>query len=294
MGVWKSLVAPTLGGKQLWADVFVHDGYRIQRNVFNDHHRLLGPDDRRRHWGNYEACLQAYQQAPREPWQDGTHVVFLLHGYLRAKDAFGPMATALNQAGYAAAAVNYPSMWRGLGEHAEQLGRVLDRLRGRYTVSFVGHSLGGLIARKALADGGAWQERLEVNRLVMLGVPNQGAELADLLSGTWLSRAMGGPSLAQLTTTSVPGLPGPSCAFGLVSGVRGNGEGWNPLIEGEDDGIVSLASTRLDGAEDSLEVSCVHALLMRQPRVIEATLSYLRTGRFRPGSQDSAETAALG
>lgn len=294
MGVWKALVAPTLGGKQLWADVFAHDGYCIQRNVFGEHHRLLGPGDRRLAWGSYDECHAAWQAAPRVRWTADTHVVVLLHGYLRAKDAFKPMTRALDAAGYAAVPVNYPSMWRGIDEHAAQLTRVLDGLDGPRTVSLVGHSMGGLIARKVLADGGAWQERLSVNRLVMLGVPNHGAELADRLSGWWLYRTLGGPASTQLTTTAVPNLPLPSCPFGSVAGIRGNGTGWNPLIPGEDDGVVTLASTRLAEAEDSLELECLHALLMRHPQVIGATLSYLETGRFAAAARDTGAHAALG
>jgi pimeloyl-ACP methyl ester carboxylesterase len=294
LGVWKALVVPTLGGKQLWSDVFAHDGYCIQRNVFGAHHRLLGPGDRRLAWGSYEECHRAYLATDREPWADGTHVVFLLHGYLRAKDAFKPMTRALADAGYAAVPINYPSMWRSLEDHARQLSQVLNRLEGPFTVSFVAHSMGGLIARQVLAQGGPWQQRVTVNRLVMLGVPNQGADLADRLSAWWLYRTLGGPASTQLTTSHVPSIPVPTCPFGSIAGMRGNGNGWNPLIPGEDDGVVTLASTRLPGAEDTLDLACIHALLMRHPRVIDATLSYLRTGRFRASSRDSAEAAALG
>jgi pimeloyl-ACP methyl ester carboxylesterase len=293
MGVWKALVAPTLGGKQLWADVFARDGYCIQRNVFGDHHRLLGPGDGRLAWGSYDECRQAFQDTEREPWADGTHVVLLLHGYLRAKDAFKPMTAALDAGGYAPVPINYPSMWRGLDDHAAQLREVLNGLQGRFTVSLVGHSMGGLIARQVLAEGGSWTENLTVNRLVMLGVPNQGAELADRLSNWWWYRTLGGPASTELTTTRVPDLPAPTCAFGNVAGVRGNGSGWNPLIPGEDDGIVTYESTRIDGAEDTLTLPCIHALLMRHPRVIGATLSYLRTGRFEAQRASAEDAAAL-
>ncbi len=292
MGVWKALVAPTLGGKQLWADVFARDGFCIQRNVFGDHHRLLGPGDRRLAWGSFDDCLAAFDAAEREPWADGTHVVLLLHGYLRAKDAFKPMTRALNDAGFAAVPINYPSMWRGLDAHSAQLRGVLDGLQGRFTVSLVGHSMGGLIARQVLAQEGAWRENLTLNRLVMLGVPNQGAEMADRLSDWWLYRTLGGPASTQLTTSVVPDLPAPTVPFGNVAGVRGNGRGWNPLIPGEDDGIVTLESTRMDGAEDTLVLPCVHALLMRHHRVIDATLSYLRTGRFEAAVGDAEGVAA--
>ena len=48
-----NLPAPTLGGKQLWADVFLYADWRIQEHVWTGHVRLLDPDDGRRGGGTY-------------------------------------------------------------------------------------------------------------------------------------------------------------------------------------------------------------------------------------------------
>ncbi len=280
MGVWKALVAPTLGGKQLWADVFAADGWCIQSNVFGDRHRLLGPGDRWEVSGTYQECLGAFEAAERAPWSEDDHVVLLLHGYLRTKHAFRRMASRLEAEGYRAVPINYPSMWRGLEENAEALRNVLTHLGSPRRVSLVCHSMGGLIARLVLGTGGAWHQLREVQRLVLLGVPNHGAEMADRLSTSWVYRTVGGPASTQLTTERVPALPLPSVPFGSVAGYRGNGKGWNPLIPGEDDMIVTLDSTRLEGAEDTLDVRVIHTLLMQDAAVIEAVVRYLASGRF--------------
>ena len=294
-GIWRALVAPTLGGKQMWADVHVHDRLRIQRHVLSEHHRLLGPGDRRLASGTFETCRDALEawRPDGDLWPGDRHLVLLLHGYLRAKDAFKPMTRALEDAGFAAVPVNYPSMWRGLEDHADQLRAVLHGLKGRPQVSFVGHSMGGLVVRLALDGEEELAERLRFGRLVMLGVPNQGAELADKLSGSWFYRTLGGPASTQLTTRHVPSLPPPPIPFGSIAGIRGNGRGYNPLLTGEDDGIVTLESTRMEGAEDTLVVESLHALLMWQPQVIEATLSYLRTGRFGVEDRDKEQATAI-
>ena len=51
-----NLPFPTFGGKQIWADQFVCAGWRIQRNHYTGHHRLLDPNNFRRAW---EAMLSA-------------------------------------------------------------------------------------------------------------------------------------------------------------------------------------------------------------------------------------------
>ena len=122
--------------------------------------------------------------------------MLLLHGIFRAKEAFRPMERALRAAGYAAVSVNYPSTRRPLEAHAEQISGLLDRAEGVDTVSFVGHSMGGLVSRVAVARGGPWQERIRVNRLVTIGTPNHGADLADLFGTLHTSSAgsTGSPS----------------------------------------------------------------------------------------------------
>src|SRR5262249_11682411 len=54
---------PTLGGKQLWGDVFFQGAWRIQENALTGHHRLLDTGDKRRAWGTYEACRVAFEEA---------------------------------------------------------------------------------------------------------------------------------------------------------------------------------------------------------------------------------------
>lgn len=273
---------PTLGGKQLWADLFVRRGYRIQESVYAKRCRLLGPLDEALAFGTYEECAASFErrasQLDLSPRSD--HLVLALHGLFRAKDAMLPMLRALHKDGFEAETVNYPSTRRTLEEHAEQLEHLLERVEGVRTVSFVTHSMGGLVARVLLGRNARWRERLEVGRLVMIATPNQGAELVDILGQLAAFRWLAGPGGSALDTERTPSLPVPEVPFGTVTGVRGDGVGYNPLLPGDDDMTVSAASTLLDGAEDALTVRGVHTFIMRQPDVVRATIRYLRTGRF--------------
>jgi len=277
-----TLPLPTLGGKQLWADEFVHRRYRIQRNTILGFHRLLDPRNLRLDRGTYEACARAFDALAeaQDLARHSDEVVVLLHGIFRAKEGWTPMARALEAAGFEAEPVNYPSTQTGIEVHADQVERLLDRLRGARRVSFVTHSMGGLVARELLSRDAPWRQRLTVNRLVMIATPNRGAEMADRLLPLWTFRRLAGPAASQLTTDYVPHLPVPTVPFGVIAGVRGDGRGFNPLLAGEDDVTVSLASTHLDGAEDTLVVRAVHTFILQAPAVIEATVRYLRTGRF--------------
>lgn len=278
---------PTLGGKQLWGDVMVHAGYRVQRNVLTGHHRLLSPHDLRLAVGDFDACRDALLRIAERTGAapTGRHLVLLLHGIFRSKDSFGPMLRALRAAGYEAHPVNYPSTRQGLQDHADQIDQVLDNVRDVDTVSFVTHSMGGIVARIVLSRlDRAWRRRLAVHRLVLIGTPNRGAEAVIRVEQlpAPLVEAIGGPSLSQLRPGAARAIPRPTVPFGIVAGARGDPRGYNPLLDGDDDMTVKLDEALLDGAEDTLVVPVVHTVLMIHPTVVRATLSYLATGRFQP------------
>jgi pimeloyl-ACP methyl ester carboxylesterase len=278
---------PTLGGKQLWGDVALYAGYRIQRNVWTGHHRLLSPHDLRLAVGDFDACHDALDRVvartgarPASP-----HLVLLLHGMFRSKDSFGPMVRALRAAGYEAHAINYPSTRQSLQDHADQVETLLEHVRDADTVSFVTHSMGGIVARVLLSRlDRPWRQRLRVNRLVTIGTPNRGAEVVTRLEQlpAPIVEAIGGPALHQLRPSAARVIPRPTVPFGIIAGARGDPRGYNPLLAGDDDMTVRVEEALLDGAEDTLVVPVVHTVLMIHPTVVRATLSYLETGRFRP------------
>ena len=57
--------------------------------------------------------------------------------------------------------------------------------------------------------------------------------------------------------------------------------GCNPLIPGDDDGTVSVSSTRLPGASDYILVHCLHSFLMFDDDICKHTRLFLKKGHFR-------------
>ena len=111
-----------------------------------------------------------------------------------------------------------------------------------------------------------------MGRLVMLGPPNNGSEIADLLLGHKLARRLLGPSLADLGTKRKQDsiLSTPSYPVGVIAGTRSiDPLGW-AILPKPNDGRVSVASTRLDGA--------AHLTDAGQPRVDDEQFSGDRAG----------------
>lgn len=272
----------TFGGRQFWGDVqFFHD-WRIQKNTFTGHYRLLDGNDRRHASGTLEKCRATLEEIKRErdvPPMSGKGVI-LIHGIGRSSKSFTAMTARLEEAGYHVFRFEYPSTRVGIPVAAEQLHQVISNLDGIDQIDIVVHSMGGLVVRSYLA---AHQDP-RLHRLVMLGVPNLGACMADRLRRNVIFRAVYGPAGQQLCSDEdgfIAGLPVPEFEFAVISGGRGNGDGWNPLIPGDDDGTVSVDCTRLPGASDSMRVPHLHTFLMAREDVIEATLRFLETGRLR-------------
>jgi pimeloyl-ACP methyl ester carboxylesterase len=285
-----NLPFPTFGGKQIWADHFVCAGWRIQRNHYTGHHRLLDPNNFRRAWGNYAHChdfFDRYRKRKAIQPRNG-HLIILVHGLGRSADAFREMEDALRGEGYETASINYPSTRQSVTEHANSLENIVSSLDQIESISFVTHSMGALVVRELLSRDGPWRDRINVQRIVMIAPPNQGSRLAARLSGLPAYRWLTGQSGQNLSPDTAARLPVPEAEFGIIAGGRGNDLGFNPLLPGDDDGFVSVEETRLDGARDFMLVRTTHGLMDDHPQTIDATISFLRDGQFL-NSADSAQ-----
>ncbi len=78
----------------------------------------------------------------------------------------------------------------------------------------------------------------------------------------------------------IPQRLGPFSGYelGIIAGNRGYYLPTRVWIPGENDGLVSVASTRLEGMTDFLLLPVGHTFIMQKPLVIKQTLYFLRTG----------------
>jgi pimeloyl-ACP methyl ester carboxylesterase len=287
----------TLGGKQFWGDLFIQRGWRIQENVLTGHCRLLDPDDVRRAWGSHEACRVSFEEArlrlgirPRSE-----RLVVLLHGLGRSKASFRHLRVALERDDYEVADINFPSTRRSVREHADAIAALLARAEGIRTVSFVTHSLGGIVARDLLSREGEWKKNLKAERLVMIAPPNRGSAVAEALKDWLPYQTLLGEVGQELTPEAVARRPIPACEFGVIAGGKGNAKGLNPLLDGDNDGLVTVEETRLPGAADFLLIDASHTFIKSNERCIEATRRFLKSGKFGEQSgQDRGERPAPG
>lgn len=193
------------------------------------------------------------------------------------------MQLTLERSGYATLNIDYPSRRATLETLAENIHPAIELFVSGLggPVHFVGHSMGGLLARVYLARHRP--ERL--GRVVMLGTPNGGSEIADRLKNISAYRAFFGPAGQQLGTqrdSAIAALfPPVDYPVGIVAGDRSIDPLASAFLPKPHDGRVSVANTRLDGMADHVVIATAHPWLMRNSVAIEQTIAFLRDGKFR-------------
>lgn len=294
-GFTANLKLPTLGGVQFWTDVRWWHGWRIQENKVMDQCRVLSPANVRHFAGSKAACEAKLSQIISDgQWPDPPeHVVVCLHGLMRTHRSFVGLGKRIEQESTAKVIhFGYASTRAPVSAHAESFRGLIEGLPGRPKIDLVGHSMGNIVARHAIAD---WQRDGDpegvldrLGRFVMQGPPNQGAQIAKRLQATGLFGIITGASGLQLGGSwdqLHEHLATPPCEFAIVAGAYNAARIRNPLVQGDSDLIVSVEESKLSGASDFTIVPVVHSFLMDDKNVQELTMRFLETGAFSADGQ---------
>jgi pimeloyl-ACP methyl ester carboxylesterase len=209
-------------------------------------------------------------------------VVVLLHGMGRSTLSMKRIEWALLNRGYRVVNIGYPSTRFPVEmiarSHLAPALRELEIPPDR-RVHFVTHSLGAIVLRQQLATA----PLPNLGRVVMLGPPNGGSEIADALKQGRFLRLFTGPSGQQLGTSSedLPRKLGPArFELGVIAGDRSLNPFFSRRLPRPHDGKVSVESTWLEGMSDFLVVHCSHTFLPWRKSVIRQVISFLESGRF--------------
>lgn len=216
---------------------------------------------------------------PAEEVAPGEDVV-LLHGLGRSHWNMRRLEGRLGEAGFRTHNLDYPSTDLTPAELVAHVDAELARCCARTRpLHFVTHSMGGILLRAYLAE----HELPGLGRVVMLAPPNRGSEYVDVAGGWKVFGHLLGPTAQQLGTDpgSLPNrLPPPAFELGVIAGTGS----LNPLgalvIEGANDGTVSVESARIPGMRDFLELDVSHTFIVRDAEVARQAIVFLRSGAF--------------
>jgi len=62
IGTMPNIDFPTMGGTVFWENLAESNGWKLQKNKFTNHSRLLDPSNTRKAWGSEQAMLDALKR----------------------------------------------------------------------------------------------------------------------------------------------------------------------------------------------------------------------------------------
>lgn len=191
----------------------------------------------------------------------------LIHGMGRTPVSMLALAHSLRRAGIAPSQFGYVAA-------VESIDRIVGRLRNRLEAMpdgeyiIVGHSLGGLLPRIALAELAPGSPR--PRRLIMLGTPNRSPRLARRFHGALWFRTLNGDAGRLLASPErMDAIPRTAVPITVIAGTGGPRWRWLPIGMEANDGLVTVDEARLGEAEEFIELPVLHPFMPYDRRVAE-------------------------
>lgn len=214
------------------------------------------------------------------PLAEPAETVIALHGIAKSSRSMNFISEQLQSAGFEVLNLDYDSTGFPLETLEQQiLAKISAQVAEGTTIHFVGHSMGGLLAR-SLAQS---LEHYQPGRIVQLGSPNGGSEVADLLKDNPLFIKIYGPAGQQLTTNDRTAKTKPHTSkfdLGIIAGTRSLDPFSSLVIPGADDGKVAVSRTKVEGMTDHLEIKVSHPRLPHSDQAAHQTRHFLIHGSF--------------
>jgi pimeloyl-ACP methyl ester carboxylesterase len=211
--------------------------------------------------------------------------VILLHGLARKASSMSKLERALKENGYQVVNVDYPSTKHDIEALAEwSIGNAIKKVGPNSKINFVTHSMGGILVRQFLRQ----YKLVNLGRVVMLGPPNSGSEIVDLLQNVPGFKTVNGPAGLQLSAKkdALPNQLGPAnFELGIIAGSRSVNLVLSTMLPMPNDGKVSVESSKLEGMSDHLTMPVTHTFMMRNSAVIMQVILFLQHGAFKSRSE---------
>lgn len=209
--------------------------------------------------------------------------VILLHGLARTSTSMNKMQEALEDEGFKTCNIDYPSTQHRISVLAQE--HIVPKIKACVgnidsSIHFVTHSMGGILVRYFAKHALIFP----IGRVVMLSPPNQGSEVVDALGDTWFFEFIHGPAGKELGTDtgSIPSQLGPAnFEVGIITGSRSINLILSLIIDGRDDGKVSVERAKLEGMKEFLVLPSTHPFIMRNKKAITQTVYFLNHGVFK-------------
>ncbi len=188
------------------------------------------------------------------------------------------LARRLRHCGFDVHMVSYPTVNHTLEQSAGYIQRYVDTLNAE-VIHFVGHSLGGIVARALFY----YYPRQRPGRLVTIASPHGGSHVGRMVSRCPVGYGVLGKSMQQVLDAVPQQWPLPAKRdVGVIRGSLpiGLGRIFRGLSK-PNDGVLTLTEASLAGATDEITLAVAHTGMLFAPAVARQVCRFLATGRFQ-------------
>jgi pimeloyl-ACP methyl ester carboxylesterase len=207
--------------------------------------------------------------------------VVLLHGMAVNSLYMLRLEKALSKEGYQIINMDYPSRKSTISDISNMIFKKLNLINkeSNLKVHFVGFSMGCLVIRELLGKN----ELPNVGNIVLIGPPNHGSQVSDFLVNNIFYKAFFGPAGQQLTTNFAKNNPFPSLqhTFGIIAGNVCLDPFSYFILPKENDGKITVESTKLEGMKDHIIIPISHTLMVFSNEVIKQVIYFLKYSHFK-------------
>ena len=206
--------------------------------------------------------------------------IVLVHGYARSSSAMWKLEDRLKSDGFHTINIDYPSFCTTLEEVKKEVYQQIQDCcsKSKTKVHFVGHSLGGLLIRSFLGEN-----KIEnLGNVVNMGSPNKGTPVVEHLKDSWLFKKFGNVAkeLSHKGSNFLSSLKKPAYNLGIIAGRMHNPK-YEHILKGEDDGVVTVESTKVEGMKDFIVIDANHASMRYNKDVAYQTIYFLKNSMFK-------------
>ncbi|ACB84213.1 serine aminopeptidase domain-containing protein [Natranaerobius thermophilus] len=223
-------------------------------------------------------------------------LIVMVHGFNARASQFNDFKTWFEECGYEARAIELSTACNSLKDCTAELEQKLENLfedkkiqKESIKVHLIGHSMGGLIIKKYLNHNlikGFLESnqgvKAKLGKVILIATPNQGSKMADIVCQYMKPLTKIYQPLLDLQTTDFQ-LEHPQMAeeieIGVIAGNKSNIIS-GLLLEGENDGRVTVSSARVPSMQDMVVLPLGHKKIHRSPKTFQLVIHFLEKGSF--------------
>lgn len=182
----------------------------------------------------------------------------------------------LNSLGYETFVVNLPATFGSFEEIVFSFALQLEPFKEQ-EISFVGHSMGGLVAREYINA----HDELNIKKCIFIATPHHGSELADIAKSIPLFASVFKPIEKLKTINKFTSFQNKTFDLGLIAGENNKDILGRFFMSEQSDGRVSIESVKTDDADDFIVLPYDHDNIHKKQDTLKQVVSFLEISKFK-------------